>query len=266
MKNSLLKLFNLITVFAKERKSIGEIIEISKSLNDDFINSFFVEIINETNILSIEKLSEYHKYVDLLSKKFAGSYEYSGGKEFRFYHSQNVAILANVICDNLNLNDKDKNVVILSALFHDIGKSADILKNVGKEGFCSYEKRMNIRHEDIGADMVLDILKNDFSSDIVKKVSDTIRNDECDIIFAKILHDADNISEHGVINVFKMIYYTSCMEEDMKNMVNYWFNNFDEKERQNKILKNAKFQISKSMVKERIKRTDEIMTEFMTFL
>lgn len=263
MEKSLINLFNLIEKSGKERKSIGEIIETSKSLNDDFIDSFFQEIVDETNILNIKSFNEYHKYVDLLSEKFNDCFEYSGGKKFRFYHSQNVAILANKICETLKLNPKEKDVIILSALFHDIGKSVDILKNMGKEGFCDYEKRMKIRHEDIGADMVFEILKDDFSIDIVKKVSETIRNDESDIIYAKILHDADDVSEHGVINVFKMIYYSGCDNRDMKNMVEYWFKNVDEQKRKEKILKRANFEISKDMVSKRLKKTDEFMNGFL---
>ena len=178
---------------------------------------------SEIDIAELEEFSKYKKYIDFLNDSFKDCFEFSGGQNFRFYHSQNVAFLSNMIAKSLQLSDSDRELVIIASLFHDIGKSIECYKNVGAEGFDEIEKGLNIDHDEIGADMVKDILKDNFDDKFINTVSSTIRNKKSGTIYSNILYDADNMSELGEMEIFRAFYYNSCANKTLSNVVDFWF-------------------------------------------
>ena len=243
--NDIEKLFEFIKVNALKHKTFGEIVEIQKNEPSNvFFDNFFKNILSEIDIINNKKFLKYKKYIDFLNDSFMDCFEFSGGQNFRFYHSQNVAFLSNLIAEILDLDEKDKELVIIASLFHDIGKSTKAYKNVGADGFKELEMRLGIDHDEIGADMVRDILKNDFDKDFINIVSKTIRNKESGTKYSNILYDADNMSELGEMEIFRSFYYNSCKNNALDDIFNFWNNT-------NKNVKLAK--VNKAKCGEKIK-------------
>ena len=111
-------------------------------------------------------MQKYNKYIEYVKNAFKNSFEKAGGNNYRFYHCINTANIAKYIAKELNLSEKDTEIVILAALLHDIGKIEQIQENGFLDHSSVYEALHNLeRHENVSARMVYDILKDDFSKE-----------------------------------------------------------------------------------------------------
>ncbi len=254
-KNNYENLFRLIGENAVKHKTMGEIAEIQKqNFRNEFFDEFFDNLLSEIDLSKIEEFLKYKKYINFLNDSFCDCFEFSGGQNFRFYHSQNVAFLSNTIAKNLGLNEKEREISIITALFHDIGKSAKYYKNVDAEGFAELEKRLNIDHDEIGADMVKEILRDDFNEEFINIVSSTIRKKKSGTIYANILYDADNMAELGEMEIFRSFYYNSCINETLSSVADFWFAT-------NRTIKLSKVEKTKTG-----KKTKELMMKKFNFI
>lgn len=102
-------------------------------------------------------------------------------------HVKRVFAFTCIILDKLNLNEKDKELVKISALLHDIG----------------YKKQFEVGgddvHEKYSCEMVDDILGGSYKKDDIEKIKETILThgcfDDCNTLFQKILFDADKLDK-----------------------------------------------------------------------
>ena len=207
---------------------------------------------------NFKKMQKYNKYIEYIKNAFKNSYERAGGENYRFYHSFSVANTAYQIAKSLKLSDIEVDIVVLASLFHDIGKIERIQKNGLLESSRKYEIENNLeRHEDISARMVYSILKNDFALDIIDTIASIIKDDMQDNILANILHDADNISELGFINICRLFTYN--YNKSIEFVENYYMTE-DKKKKENK-LPTLHFDISRNLAKERLNKTYDFLVE-----
>lgn len=261
MNKSYRNLFEIIKSGATKKQNLFEIYNFQKNINDELINNFFENLMNEVDLSRYNKFNSYLKYINILDDKFKNCFEFSGGKKYRYFHSQNVAFLANQIADDMNINDYDRNIIILSSLFHDIGKSIDCFSNIGSNGFCGVEQELKINHEEISANMVKDILKNDFNTEIIEKIAYAINNELCDTLYAKVLFDADNMAELGEIGIFRMFYYTTCDGQSIDQMISFW-ESYDRIDKKTSKLNKTKLDISKKYIAERLNFMNNFILSF----
>jgi len=232
----------------------------TKDYENSEVNSFFASLKSEVCFDEYNLIERYTKYIDYIYKAFENSFEYTGGKRIRFYHSMYVAILAKKLADKLEIIGADKEIAILSALFHDIGKSNKIYNKKGNDSFKEFEKKHNIDHEKLGSEMVFDILKNDLPISKIEKISNVIIDKNYDEISSKILHDADNMSELGRIEIYRSFYYNCLDGTDIDFTIKYWYD-------VNSIIKmkkinSSKINIAKDMMLEKIKIVFDIYDKY----
>jgi HD superfamily phosphodiesterase len=201
-------------------------------------------------------MEKYEKYVDMINLMFNNTKEIAGGVNFRFYHSYQVAYTANMIAKTLNLSDREIDIVTIAGLFHDSGKS----NRISEKGYLYTSREEEIdfkleRHEDISARIVAKELEDDFDEEFIKIAQNIIVNDEQDDILANILSDADNLSEMGAVNLWKMFLYSACNGRDIKGTIDYWINE-DYANHLRKKEKKLKLDISKKLAEERINLTN----------
>lgn len=258
-KKDLQNLWTLIYNNSRKNKSLYDIIDIQKQCfsEDSSISKFFKEIQKETTIdnYSLKNLSTY---VKLIKNSFSNSFEYSGGKSFRFYHSLNVLHLAEIICDSLSLKGIDKNICLVSSLFHDIGKSLEIYNKKLGEDFDIFEKTNNlIAHEKLGAEMTTNFIKGNFDKNFVFNVEQAINGFDIKNIYYKVVNDADNIAEVGNIGIFRLFYYNSCMDRTLEGATNYWLSSSYHKKIAKAKMMN--FNVSKDLMLNRIQNMKKIL-------
>lgn len=253
-------LWNVIKESSEQKFEISNIIEYQKNIKNNFINDFFQEFQKEIGIFDYQKISKYQKYIDYIFAAFKNNFEYTGGKRIRFYHSMYVAFLSDKISDILQISEQDKEIAILSSLFHDIGKSNPIYLKKTNESFKEFEQKYNINHEKLGSEMVFDILKNDFSLNIIEKISNTIIDKEYNEVYSKILHDADNMSELGRMEIYKSFYYNCLDGKDIDFTIDYWFAGNSIKKI--KKINSSKFDFTKDIMNEKLKVIFDIYNEF----
>ena len=132
----------------KARKVIAQDIEaqfikLQKSLELD------IEILAQTVNFLIEQLSEQDMILELEDLKVNDNYTYE--------HCIAVAILTNIVCSKLNIDQEQKQDIVLGALLHDIGKiiiPKDILNKPGRLTQSEYETVQT--HTQIGYMMIKD--------------------------------------------------------------------------------------------------------------
>lgn len=259
-KNQYQMLFDFISRNSKQSKSLYQIDEIGENDENKFIKNFFKNILKEGNLSNLPNFVNHDKTISLIKEMFKDSFEPAGGKQFRVYHSQNVAYLANIIANNLELNQKDIDIIITTTLLHDIGKTDIRFKNIGLGGFKGIEKELNIDHDEIGAEFAKNLLKElSFDEDITEIIINAIKNRETsEDIYSKIIFDADNMAELGKIQIYRTFYYHSFANQTMQEAIEYWFD-FNREAKLNKIDKVKTGDKTKSLMMEKFNYIDDFM-------
>ena len=141
-------------------------------------------------------MKRYQKYIQDLKNLFSNTYESAGGQEFRFFHSLNVANIANSLMEKIDISDYDRDVCIIAAIFHDVAKHTRVQEGGILDASHEYEKDNNLEaHERISADLVKNFLPHNMQKEKIVKIQNTICNhSNPKTLIEKILHDADELS------------------------------------------------------------------------
>lgn len=196
-----------------------------------------------------------YKLKEIVRNAFKDSYEVAGGCGFRYYHLISVVHIAKEICEKEGISSDNCNIVQSAALFHDIGKTEWIEEDGLIDGSLK-DKKGALSHEKASAIFVRQKLKEYFSSDEIEEIAQIIEtHDHPEDLLAKVLHDADELAEMGVMNVLRIISYSVYKHRDMQATINYWFNVDCDRHREkaNKMF----LQSSKDMACTRIAETDK---------
>ncbi len=250
--------WDIIKSAVEKNLELGDIIKQDYKNND--VNQFFQSLQNEIGFNNYKDLSKYDKYIDFIYKAFENSFETTGGKRVRFFHSMYVATTAEKISNILQISESEKEIAVLASILHDIGKSHPIYRTKGISGYKEFEKEHNIDHEKIGAEMVFDILKNDFSVSKIETIANTIIDKEHNEIYSKILHDADNLSELGRMEIHKSFYYNASDKQDINTTIAYWYE--ENSAIKLKKINSSQIQIAKDMMMDRYKIIFDVYDQY----
>ncbi|MBU1043893.1 MAG: HD domain-containing protein [Candidatus Omnitrophica bacterium] len=205
---------------------------------------------------------KYSKEISILKDIFGNSIEKAGGKGHRFYHQLRVAHYCEKLANKVELpNDKLDNL-ILAALFHDIGKAP----RIGEDGALDGSHKADEKHGDhTDKNHVFYLLKqylghlHDEKS--LNLVSDIISSKEMEEY--KILSDADNLDEVGLINIWKMFTYGGAFNVDIQETIDYYFNE-DRPRLLEKSSTRLYYEFSKELAKKRIQRVDDVLNALIS--
>lgn len=195
--------------------------------------------------------------ITIVEQLFGKSYEDAGGAGHRYYHSVRVAHN----CENLSLYEHIENprLLVLAGLFHDIGKSQRIEQN----GFLDGRQEADVtkgNHEDYALvrSLLEQHLANLHSAQDLDIIASYISNN--DSKESKLLKDADNLDEVGLVNVWKMFTYGGLKKVSIKDTVDYYFEE-DKLRLQEKVNTLMHFDISKQIANERMQKVDEFLRQ-----
>lgn len=234
-----------------------------KSIENNYfiLRSFYINLMKEIELNDSVILTKYNKYINIIKEKFKDSFEINGGLQYRIHHSLYVLKIALQIMKAITISKEEENIVILACLFHDLGKSQAIYNNKRLESFKEFESLNNLlSHEESGALMIKEVLKDDFSQTIIEKICDAIADKKDTTLVSKILNDADDLAEFGLIEVYRLFYYSAYKNRNMKNTIYYWkyYNYF---KKSNKVIK-MNFLISKLIGFNKLATTNNFILNF----
>ncbi|MFB6175148.1 MAG: HD domain-containing protein [Candidatus Nanohalobium sp.] len=192
-----------------------------------------------------------------LEEVFSDYYELAGGKNFRYHHLVRTHRYVKKMMEREELEglDFDPDVVEVAALFHDIGRKADI-----EDGYLDPMDE-NREHAPRGADMVSGYVEGFLSEDQVEKVEEVIRNhhSEAETVEGMIVQDCDALSNFGVNNLWRMIHYSAEKERTIEESFDYfWDQALDQYRRK---LQGFNLEASRMVAKKRIVKHQEAMLE-----
>ena len=192
---------------------------------------------------------------------FAGSCESAGGEEFRYFHSLNVAHLSVWLAKLIGINSEKRKVIFLATLFHDSAKHKRINEKGFLDGSHQFELENNLpRHEEESAELAVSFLSKQLNNQELLLIKETISgHDKPTTNLQKVLYDADELSEMGAVNLWKMFTYSSYKKRNLEDTVDYWFA-VDRKRHLEKV-KKLHFKQSRIEGKRRIKLCDLLMKE-----
>ncbi|MBU4502366.1 MAG: HD domain-containing protein [Nanoarchaeota archaeon] len=207
--------------------------------------------------LETKLAKKYKKEIGILKNIFGEATEMAGGKGHRFFHQLRVAHYCEGLAHKFNLNDERRNILVLSALFHDIGKAPRIREDGTLDGSQKADEKQG-SHMD--RDHVLDLLNkylcNLHNENVLNKMADIISSQESEE--SKILCDADILDEVGLVNVWKMFTFGGAFKVNIEETIEYYFD-----EDRPRLLKKSEeilhFDYSKELAKQRIQKTDDML-------
>lgn len=206
-------------------------------------------------------MEQYKNYFEKIKKLFAGTYESAGGQEFRFFHSVNVANITALLANRIEISEEERDIAVIASIFHDVAKYLRTQNGGFLDASHAYEQSNNLEsHEQKSSEMIVDLLSNTIPKEKIKKVQETIANHgKPSTIPEKLLHDADELSEMGSMNIWKMSTYSAYKKRDVLNTIKYWFGT----DRARHIEKTANLFLdqSKEEAARRIKLVDDILND-----
>jgi len=214
-------------------------------MNDKIINMDFINIEN------------YNKEIEIIKNIFLNSYEKAGGKGHRFYHLVRVAHNVIKISETIKISPEEKDILVLAALYHDIGKAS----RIKEDGYLDGSQKADLAHgnhtdEALITELLVKYLIELHSKEKLSKIAQVISSKESDL--SKVLSDSDNLDEVGLVNVWKMFTFGGGYKVDIKDTVEYYFNH-DRERLISKVDKEMFFDISKQIAKKRIQLVDDTL-------
>jgi putative nucleotidyltransferase with HDIG domain len=211
-------------------------------------------------------MEQYTQYFEKIQSLFSETYESAGGQAFRYFHSVNVANIAAFLSEKIGISPEDKEIVVIAAIFHDVAKFLRKQEGGFLDASHAYEKQNNLEsHEQQSAEMVMEFLSGQVSEEKIKKIFMTIINhSNPSTLLEMILHDADELSEMGSMNVWKMFTYSANKKRDLENTLKYWFE--IDRDRHLDKRNNLFLDLSKEEADRRINMVDEIFGDLQNQL
>ena len=205
-----------------------------------------------------ELTERYKKEIEILKSLFGEAVEKAGGKGHRFYHQIRVAHYCEKLAKKLGLPDEKIDNLILAALYHDIGKAP----RIKEDGTLDGSQKADDKHGDhTDKNHVLSLLKQYLSylqdERKLSIVSDIIASKE--LKESKILSDADNLDEVGLVNIWKMFTFGGTCKVSIEETLDYYFKD------PSRLVKKAErlfnFECSKKIASERERKVDYVLTK-----
>ncbi len=179
------------------------------------------------------------------------------GKNYRYFHPLRVLDLSQKIAEREKLSNKiNNNILFLLALFHDIGRNEKLNKKHG----------LNLKDHDknnilLFKKYVASFLKNKKDAEILIDVVEDFSLKQCVYKESKIVSDADNLDEIGILNFWRMAVYAGKHHQDGQQIIDFYYN-FDRRDKKEKMKNKLFFKTSKKIANARLKEMDRIMSKF----
>ena len=168
-----------------------------------------------------------NKLVDIYREAFINSYEEGGGYGYRFHHGVRVMTYCKRFLKLAEFKDRtdiDATVLLVGALFHDIGK----VKAMNADGEIIYGSEADKNHEKIGSEIIKDYIGNIITDvDTIKRIEAVIiESDDAtqSTIESKLIKDADRLDNYGYQVVWRHITGTTYNKrtDNVLDLEKYW--------------------------------------------
>lgn len=196
------------------------------------------------------------KILDFFKKINYGVEDDLDGKNYRYFHCLRVTKLAREIAEHDSATDSvNRQAMFLLALFHDIGKNEELLRENG----------LSIKEHDANNVILFEkylypLLIDQTLIPELRKIVEDFSYKKYELGESKIVRDADNLDEIGILNFWRMGVYAGKHHCDAQESVEHYFS-FD---RQSKIekMEGLFFDYSRKVCAERMVEMDELVTRF----
>ncbi|MFB6216091.1 MAG: HD domain-containing protein, partial [Candidatus Aenigmatarchaeota archaeon] len=147
----------------------------------------------------------------------------------------------------------DQRVLEVAALFHDIGRKADI-----EDGFLDPIEALEGQDE-TGKEIVDEYVEDFLTESQLEEVKEVIGNhhSEASRVETKILQDADTLGLIGVMNFWRMFHYAADNERPLDDSIEYFWN--EAVERRARELKEMHFDCARRIGRKRMNDAQETM-------
>lgn len=169
-------------------------------------------------MLDEESLSELRKR---LKEEFTGYYEKAGGKDYRYHHLESTRKHVRKLLKTGEFTGEaiDEEVLEVSALYHDIGRKQDI-EDGEMDPFEGHKG-----HAERGAEIVKEYVQDMIGKRKAEKVRKIVGNhhSEAETVEGKILQDADLLTNYGVLDLWRMMHFSSDEGRTMEEAFEYFW-------------------------------------------
>lgn len=172
------------------------------------------------------KQKELNWYIHKLRISFENISEPGGGRGFRFWHGLRVMTYAkNFLNKYPNYFKKykiDRDVAIIAALFHDIGK----IKATNVNKVINYGSRGNLNHHIIGSEIIKKVLRSSNLSDKkINRIAQVIREQHepgKHLSESLLVSDCDILDNCGLLKLWRTITYAEYQKRNVDRVWEYW--------------------------------------------
>jgi HD superfamily phosphodiesterase len=178
------------------------------------------------------------------------------GKNYRYWHSQRVVKLSLEIAGHADTSENvDESLIFLLALFHDIGKNEKLVR----------ENNLFLKEHDANNIFLFEkylypFLKDEKLTARLRLVTLDFSRKKYELPESRIVRDADNLDEIGILNFWRMASYAGKHHADVWESTEYYF----AIDRQNKIdkMQGLFFEYSRKIFDERLREMDGLVRRF----
>ncbi len=217
------------------------------------------------------KHQNYAELYQIVKKLFEQSPYLSSGPLDETYYTLRVFIEAENLIKILSQNacKFDEELVLISSLLHDIGKSELTMFKSGTDNFSTGNKEWST-HPKKGVSIAKKILNElNFENDFIKKVSFLVANHDKRLDFKgeksielKILQDADLLADIGMSGFIRPILYAGQKKRSTIETITYLQNDKGQIDELNKL----NLEISKEIAIKKLQRQRELSLELKATL
>lgn len=180
------------------------------------------------------------------------------GKNYRYFHAMRVLTLAQKIAKEEQLSAKiDVDLLWVLALFHDIGHN---VKLMSQEQSDSNDKTSDVHNADLFEKYIYPLINNDDLKTQLTKVIADFSQKEYKYLESRIVKDADDLDEIGILNVWRLGVYAGKHHLDPQESIDYFYQH-DLANKQTKVDK-LFFQASQQIAEKRMSEMEGILADF----
>ncbi|MDD5289965.1 MAG: HD domain-containing protein [Patescibacteria group bacterium] len=198
------------------------------------------------------------KTLSLFKKLNHNTEDDKDGKNYRYFHPLRVWETVKLIIKKEKIAYKiDLDVVFVLSLFHDLGRNEKLIK---ENKLINSKDDFDKNNLALFKKYILPLIDGQNKKELLKKVVSDFSAKTYELLESKIVRDADNLDEVGILNFWRMAVYAGKHRQDVKEIADYYYN-FDQGDKVKK-MKKLFLPCSKKIAKERIKEMDKIMETF----
>lgn len=160
----------------------------------------------------------------ILNNLFIKVYEPGGGYGFRYHHSLRMMNVCEKLIKNRVFKKYkiDKDALLISVLFHDLGK----IKAVNKKGELIYGCKADKNHAEIGSKIIKKMLNKIIDANTLEKISIILKEQHSrkkTLIESKIVDDLDELDNYSLNQIFRHITYATYLKRNVDQVSEYWY-------------------------------------------